>query len=97
VGDGKFYPLTKFDIRLDKVEVARDKSVHAFVTLKNPSGAEQLLINDSIKVFLEDADGLAFRVSRIRARLDARTGRFRQPAQTGALARNLKPASCWTC
>jgi hypothetical protein len=65
VGDGKFYPLTKFEIRLDKVEVARDRSLHAFVTFKNPSGAEQLLINDSIKAFLEDADGLAFRVSRL--------------------------------
>jgi hypothetical protein len=64
-GDGKFYPLSKFDVRLDKVEVARDRSLHAFVTIKNPGSVENMIINNSIQAFIEDADGVALKFADI--------------------------------
>jgi hypothetical protein len=61
VGDGKFYPLTNFAVRLDKVEVALDGAIHAFLTFKNPGGQERTIIGNSIQAFIEDADGVALR------------------------------------
>jgi hypothetical protein len=65
VGDGKFYPFTKFEIRLDKVTPGPEKTIHAFVTLKNLTDAEQTILGHTIQAYAEDADGMAFRASKI--------------------------------
>jgi hypothetical protein len=50
VGDGKFYPFTKFEIRLDKVTTGPEKTIHAFVTLKNLTDAEQTILGHTIRL-----------------------------------------------
>jgi hypothetical protein len=65
VGDGKFYALHQVRIRLDKVTTGPEKTIHAFVTLKNLTDAEQTILGHTIKAYAEDADGMAFRASKI--------------------------------
>jgi hypothetical protein len=65
VGDGKFYPLGKFELRVDKVEAAADKNVHAFVTLKNLTGAEEMIFGHTVYAYVEDADGVTYRSIKI--------------------------------
>jgi hypothetical protein len=40
--------------------------VHAFVTIKNPSGAERKIVLPTLKSFLEDVDGVTFTFDGIR-------------------------------
>lgn len=57
---GAFQPLNRVDVRVDRVAVARGyptHQVHAFVTVRNTSGAPVYFTSGFVKAFLADADG----------------------------------------
>lgn len=57
---GGFKPLRRFDVRVDRVAVARGYAthqVHAFVTVRNASGSPQHFTSGFLQAVLADADG----------------------------------------
>ncbi|NVD45920.1 hypothetical protein [Qipengyuania atrilutea] len=54
-----FQSLTKYDVRVDRVVVARDaQRIDVFVTLKNPTSSPLYATSGALMVRLEDSDGV---------------------------------------
>lgn len=56
-GGGAFKPLSKFDVRIDRVAPSRDGKLEVFLTFRNPTADVQSLSRASIKLSAMNADG----------------------------------------